>query len=143
MKKSISLFALLSFITLQGFAKGPVSLRDVPSLITETYMIAIVFIVGFLLLAMLISTMIKYEGGTHPKDPGKRKMWFWIVGILAPITFFLYNFLAVIPNVARGPAASKFSMHPLIATGIVLVAYVLLGFILSKLMKRGKIGNWF
>ena len=142
MKKSLlllSAFSLLSTIT----SAQSVSLRDVPALITSTYIFAIIFLAVFLLLAIIISNMIAYEGGTNPKDPGKRKMWFWIFAILGPISFYLYNFLAVIPSVRKGPAEESFSMHPSIATVIVLVSYIVIGFILAKTMKRGKLGNWF
>ena len=142
MKKSlllVSAFSLLSTVT----SAQSVSLRDVPALITSTYIFAIIFLAVFLLLAIIISNMIAYEGGTNPKDPGKRKMWFWIFAIVGPISFYLYNFLAVIPSVRKGPAMDSFSIHPSIATVIVLVSYIVIGFILAKTMKRGKLGNWF
>jgi len=142
MKKSLlllSAFSLLSTIT----SAQSVSLRDVPALITSTYIFAIIFLAVFLLLAIIISNMIAYEGGTNPKDPGKRKMWFWIFAILGPISFYLYNFIVVIPSIRKGPAMDSFSIHPAIATVIVLVSYIVIGFILAKTMKRGKLGNWF
>ena len=142
MKKSLlllSAFSLLSTIT----SAQSVSLRDVPALITSTYIFAIIFLAVFLLLAIIISNMIAYEGGTNPKDPGKRKMWFWIFAILGPISFYLYNFIVVIPSIRKGPAMDSFSIHPAIATVIVLVSYIVIGFILAKSMKRGKLGNWF
>ena len=142
MKKSlllVSAFSLLSTIT----SAQSVSLRDVPALITSTYIFAFIFLAVFLLLAIIISNVIAYEGGTNPKDPGKRKMWFWIFAILGPISFYLYNFIVVIPSIRKGPAMDSFSIHPAIATVIVLVSYIVIGFILAKSMKRGKLGNWF
>jgi len=142
MKKSlllVSAFSLLSTIT----SAQSVSLRDVPALITSTYIFAFIFLAVFLLLAIIISNVIAYEGGTNPKDPGKRKMWFWIFAILGPISFYLYNFIVVIPSIRKGPAMDSFSIHPAIATVIVLVSYIVIGFILAKTMKRGKLGNWF
>ena len=142
MKKPLLLLSAFSMFSTLVSAQS-VSLREVPALITSTYILAAVSLVVFLLLAIGISSMIAYEGGTNPKDPGKRKMWFWIFAILAPISFYLYNFLMVIPSVRRGPAMDSFAIHPSIATVIVLVSYILLGFILAKTMKRGKLGNWF
>ena len=142
MKKSlllVSAFSLLSTIT----SAQSVSLRDVPALITSTYIFAFIFLAVFLLLAIIISNVIAYEGGTNPKDPGKRKMWFWIFAILGPISFYLYNFLMVIPTIRKGPAMASFEIHPAIATGVILVSYIGIGFILAKTMKRGKLGNWF
>ena len=142
MKKSLLLLSAFSLLSTVSSAQS-VSLRDVPALITSTYIFAIIFLAVFLLLAIIISNMIAYEGGTNPKDPGKRKMWFWIFAIVGPISFYLYNFLAVIPSVRKGPASASFEMHPSIATVIVLVSYIVIGFILAKTMKRGKLGNWF
>jgi len=142
MKKSlllVSAFSLLSTVT----SAQSVSLRDVPALITSTYIFAIIFLVVFLLLAIVISNMISFEGGANPKDAGKRRRWFWIFAILGPISFYLYNFLMVIPTIRRGPAMDSFSMHPAIATGVILVSYILIGFIIAKTKKRGKLGNWF
>jgi len=142
MKKSLLLLSAFSLLSTVSSAQS-VSLRDVPALITSTYIFAIIFLAVFLLLAIIISNMIAYEGGTNPKDPGKRKMWFWIFAILGPISVYLYNFIMVIPNIRPGPAEGAFGSTNLIATLIVLVSYILIGFILAKTMKRGKLGNWF
>ena len=40
--------------------------------------------VGMLLIAALISNMIKFEGGANPKDAGKRKVVFWLFFLLNP-----------------------------------------------------------
>ena len=142
MKKSLLLLSVFSLLTNVASAKN-ISLRDIPELITNTYVFAIIFVAVFLLLAIIISNIIAIEGGSNPKDPGKRKMWFWIFAILGPISVYLYNFIMVIPNIRPGPAEAAFGSTNLIATLIVLVSYILIGFILSKTMKRGKIGNWF
>lgn len=142
MKKNLLLLTAFSLISMTVSANG-VGLKEVPALITTTYIFAIIFLAVFLLLSAVVSNIIKYEGGSNPKDPGKRKMWFWVFAILGPISFYLYNFLMIIPTVRSGPAMNKFSMHVPIATGIVLVSYIVIGFILAKIMKRGKLGNWF
>jgi len=142
MKKTISLSLIFLLIANIASAKG-VGLREVPALITSTYIFALIFTGVFLLIAVVISNMIKFQAGPNPKDAGRRRMWFWIFAILGPVSFYLYNFLMVISTIKKGPAADKFSMHPPIATAIILVLYILIGFILSKSMKRGKLGNWF
>ncbi|SRX56217.1 hypothetical protein [Aequorivita sp. CIP111184] len=145
MKKTITSMSLLALLntTIASAASNTINLKDVPAKITETYIVALIFIVFFIALAILIANLIKFQGGTNPKDPGKRRVWFWILAILAPLTFYLYNFFLVIPNVKTGPALNKFSMHPPIASGVVLVVYIILGFVLAKMMSRGKVGNWF
>ena len=76
MKKSLLLLTVFGLLSAVACAKE-VGLKGVPLLITTTYIFAFIFLGVFLLLAALISKMIAYEGGTNPKDPGKRKMWFW------------------------------------------------------------------
>lgn len=146
MKKSISLLAVMPFlgvVSANAQSAKMVNLTGVPALITATYIWAIIFALGFLLIAIVISNLIKFEGGTNPKDPGKRRLWFWVLAILAPIAFFLYNVLLVSPTLTKGPAADKFAMHPPIASAVVLITYLILGFVLAKIMSRGKLGNWF
>jgi hypothetical protein len=142
MKKTISLSLIFLLIANIASAKG-VGLREVPALITSTYIFGLIFAGVFLLLAAVVSNAIKFQGGPNPRDSFKRRMWFWIFAILGPVSFFIYNFLMVIPTIKKGPAADKFSMHPPVSTAVLLVVYILVGFILSKVMKKGKIGNWF
>jgi len=65
------------------------------------------------------------------------------IAILGPVSFFIYNILMVIPTIKKGPAVAKFGVTHIIGTAVILVVYILIGFILSKVMKKGKIGNWF
>lgn len=143
MKKNLLLLTAFSLISMAAVSANSVGLKEVPALITTTYIFAIIFLAVFLLLAIVVSNMISFEGGANPKDAGKRRRWFWIFAILGPISFYLYNFLMIIPSVRSGPAMNKFSMHVPIATGIVLVSYIIIGFILAKTQKRKKLGNWF
>ena len=109
----------------------------------SAYVIAVVIALVFLLIAAVISNSIKFEGGSHPKDPGKRKMWFWIFAILTPLVVFLYGFLAVRPDINVPSLREKYTTALGIGTGVAFVLYILLGFILSKMFKHGKLGNWF
>lgn len=121
------------------------------------FITAIVCALAFLLLAILISSLIKFEPGSNPKDPMKRRVWFWILGIVAVIVTFVLLFF-VIPvsvdaidwtNFTPGERQNyvnkmaHYTMMAGIATGTCFVVYVVLGFILSKIFKHKKIGNWF
>ena len=119
------------------------SLRDVDGLITNTYMLAVVVAIVLLGIAILISNMISYEGGANPKDPGKRKVTFWVLAVLTPVVFYLYNLFLVVPNIKKGPALDKFFMTSAISPVVSLLTFLLLGFVLSKIFKTKKIGNWF
>lgn len=121
------------------------------------FVVAIVCALGFLLLAILISSLIKYEPGSNPKDPRKRRVWFWILGVVAVILAFVLLFF-VIPVPVDAVDWTKFTpkekknyenlmahytMMAGIATATCFVVYVVLGLILSKIFKTKKIGDWF
>lgn len=112
------------------------TLKAVQALIGETYIYAIIIGIIALALAFIIATIIKYQGGKDPKDHIKRRVWFVIIGLIAPIAFFLYNSLYVSSYITKAPLQAKFSTANVIATLIVLGVYVIAG-ILTMLMMRG------
>jgi sulfoxide reductase heme-binding subunit YedZ len=105
------------------------------------YVIPTVCALVCLLIAAIISNSIKYEGGANPKDPGKRKMWFWVWAILNPILAFGLGF-AMKPT-KNQMEASKYMSALFIGIAVAFILYILLGFVLSKMFKNGKLGNWF
>lgn len=122
------------------------------------FVVAIVCALGFLLLAMLVASLIKFEPGSNPRDPKKRKLWFWILGVFALILAFVLLYFVIpvpveavdwdqIPDISARrryeTQMAHYRMMAGIATGASIVIYILLGFILSKLFKNKKIGNWF
>ncbi len=120
------------------------SIRDLNGLISNTYILAIIVAVVFVGISIAVSGMIAFEGGRNPRDPKKRRIWFIILGIIGTILFFCWNYFIVLEKIK--PVASfqnQFLKHAGIATGVTLVVYVLLGFVLSKLMRRKKYGTIF
>jgi methionine sulfoxide reductase heme-binding subunit len=107
----------------------------------STYILTIIFASAILLLAAVISIAIKFQGGSNPKDPAKRKMWFWIFSILNPIIFYSIAAFVMAPSNRR--ALQEWNDSLPIATIIGFVFYILLGYGLSKIFKNGKLGNWF
>lgn len=107
----------------------------------NTYILSIIIAGVALLLAALISVGIQYEGGSHPKDPGKRKLWFWIFAIINPALF--YSLAAFVMKPSNKKAANEWMDSLPIAIAIGFVTFVVVGFILSKIFKNGKLGHWF
>ncbi len=107
----------------------------------STYILSVIFATVVLLIAALISIAIKYEGGANPKDPGKRKMWFWIFATINPALFYVIAAFAMAPSSKR--AFEEWNDSLPIATIIGFFVYIILGFLLSKIFKNGKLGNWF
>ena len=104
-----------------------------------------IFAAGFfILIAAVISNAIKFEGGSNPQDPKKRKTWFWILAILNPVLFFVISFFALAPDPNNSQMAYDDYIESLpIAAAVGFVLYIVMGFVMSKIFKNGKIGNWF
>ncbi len=106
------------------------------------YVISGITTLVLLLIAALIATAINYERGSRPKDAGKRRTWFWLLAALNPAIIFLLGYYLFKPD--ANIMIVKRYIHALsIGTAAGFVFYILLGFILSKIFKNGKIGHWF
>lgn len=109
-----------------------------------SYIIAAIVAGAMILITALISSAIQYKGGTNPKDPGQRKMWFWIIAVLNPVIFFCLGRFVLAPNPENDQMVYDDYMKVLpISTAIGFVLYIIIGFILSKVFKNGKLGHWF
>lgn len=107
----------------------------------STYILSIIFAAVILLIVIAISNAIKYEGGANPKDPRKRKIWFWIFAVLNPVLFYSVAAFVMAPSNRRELESWNDSLPIAIIVGFVV--YIILGFVLSKIFKNSKIGNWF
>ena len=116
--------------------------QQLDALSMQTYIFGAIAGVVFLLLAALLANSIKFEGGANPKDPGKRRMWFWVLLIGALAVFFLYNMFIVAQTISPN-LQSKFMTTNVIGSGVSILVYLVFGFILSKIFSKGKLGNWF
>lgn len=116
--------------------------RDLDALALQTYVFGAVVGLIFLFLAAIVASVIKFEGGAHPKDPGKRRLWFWLLLVLSLIAFFIYNTFVVAPTVAPN-LQGRFLTANLVGLVIALATYVIAGFAVSKIFSTGKLGNWF
>jgi methionine sulfoxide reductase heme-binding subunit len=110
----------------------------------SSLIIAIIFAGIFILFAALISSAIQFEGGANPKDPSRRRMWFWIIAILSPIAYYLVSALLLAPNSEQDEMLYDEYMATLpLGVAVCFVIYLIVGFLLSKTFKTGKLGNWF
>jgi len=119
------------------------SLRDVPGLITNSYMLASAFAIIMIGIAFLIGKLISVDLSPNRKDTKKRRIVYWTLLVLTPILFYLYNFMIVIPNIKKGPAFSKFFIHGALSALAALIIYFIVGFVLSKAFKNTTLGHWF
>jgi ABC-type arginine/histidine transport system permease subunit len=108
----------------------------------ETYLLAVIVAIIFVGISWIVAKLIKWEGGRDPKDAGKRRAAFFIIWFVAIASFFLYNMVVVSEKVAPN-LQSRFSMVNYLSTLLLAVVYLIVGFILSKLLKSSKYGTIF
>jgi len=108
------------------------------------YIFSLIFSALMIMIAALIANVIQYETGSHPKDPIRRKVWFWCLAVLTPVFYYLLGSLVFAPDILEDIMIYDEYMKTLpIATAVGFFVYIIIGFILSKIFRRGKIGNWF
>ncbi len=110
---------------------------------TTAYIVTISTALLFLLLAALIAQIIKFEGGSHPKDPQKRKLSFWFLAIFHPFVGFSLGYFVFMSADFNVMVRDNYIKALSIGTVLGFFAYLLLGFALSRTFANGKIGNWF
>jgi hypothetical protein len=106
------------------------------------YVISGITALVLLLVAALLSTAINYEGGSRPKDAGRRRTWFWVIAVLNPALIFLLGYFIFRPD-ANVMIVKRFIHALSIGAACGFAGYIVLGFVLSKIFKNGKIGHWF
>lgn len=119
------------------------TLRTLGGLLTNTYILAIIFAILFIGISYLVSNMIAFQGGKNPTDAKTRKVWFYILGITATIFFFLWNFFYVTDLIKGAKGKSDFLLHNTIATLVCFILYVGLGFVVARIFKHSKFGTIF
>lgn len=117
------------------------NIKQVNALISQTYVLAIIAAIVALVLAFFIAKLILFEGGKNDRSHMKRRIWFIIIGLVTPISFYLYNMLVVMKKITKAPLQAKFSDANLYSTLIILVIYVVLGIITMFIFRRSKWGS--
>ncbi|RFM35173.1 hypothetical protein [Chitinophaga silvisoli] len=106
------------------------------------YTVSVIITLVILFIAAIIANLIKFEGGSKPKDPKIRKLWFWILCLVNPVLIFLLGFFVFMPD-GNVRVVKNYIAALSIGTVAGFFLYILLGFILSRLFTNGKLGHWF
>jgi sulfoxide reductase heme-binding subunit YedZ len=110
----------------------------------NAYVIAVVAVLVVILLAVLSAQAIQFEGGANPQSKKKRKMWFWILSVLAPVLTYVLGAFVIHPDKDTDPIPYAEHMSALpIAAVVAIVAYIVLGVVLSKMKVTIKVAHWF
>lgn len=105
----------------------------------NTYIFAVIIAAVVLLLSAIVSTSISYKPDNS--DPKSRKIWFWIFAVINPVIFFALASTVLVPDKKADQQDWNDSLPIALAVGFVL--YIVLGFVLSKMFRNKKLGNWF
>lgn len=108
----------------------------------QTYILGLSFAALAILLAALISEFgVPYKGGQYAEsEKRKRRIVYWIFFAINPVLFWV---IASTMTPAKNTLAAEWKDAMPIAAAVGVVSYLVLGFILAKVFKNGKIGNWF
>jgi peptidoglycan/LPS O-acetylase OafA/YrhL len=118
------------------------SLKQVQALIGDTYMYAAIVAIAALALVFIIANTVKFGGGKNSADHITRRIWFIVIGIVATVTFYLYNSLYVSDFITKAPLKAQFATANIIASiAIVLLGYIVVGIVTMFLMRRSKWGS--
>lgn len=106
------------------------------------YVISGITTLTLLLIAALIANSINFERGSRPRDAAKRRTWYWVIAALNPALIFILGYYIFRPD-ANVMIVKRFIHALSIGAACGFAVYLLLGFVLSKIYKNGKIGHWF
>ena len=115
--------------------------KQVDALIGETYVYAIIVVLIALALAYFIAKSIHFQGGKNERSHIRRRIWCIIIGLVATISFFLYNVSVVSPKILKAPLAAKFSSANIIATISILLIYTALALSTMMIFRKSKWGS--
>lgn len=118
--------------------------RQLSDLMLDVYITAGISTVLFLALAVIIASSIRYSdarGGS--RDKSKRRLWFYLLAFLQLIPLLLTALLAVAEKISRLPLREEFWQGLGITAVAMIIGYLVLGFVLAKLMSRSKFATVF
>lgn len=107
----------------------------------SAYIVGFILTVVMLIVSAIVSNLIAYRPDNS--DCKNRKTWFWVLGILTPVLTFLITLVFGYLSIKSRTKADNYMVAMAISSATSFVLYIILGWILAKVNKHGKIGNWF
>lgn len=97
--------------------------------------------VVMLIISAVVSNLIAFRPDNS--DCQSRKVWFWVLGVVTPVLNFLAAFIFVYLGIKANSKKESYMIAMAISAVISFVLYIAIGFIIAKINKHGKLGNWF
>ncbi len=105
------------------------------------YIIGAIVSAVVLLVSVLVANKIQYQPDSS--DVKKRKTWFWIISVVAPVLTFAISYFAIYQGL-KVPTQKMACMTAMcISAGVSWVVYIVLGVVVAKAFNHKKVGNWF
>jgi hypothetical protein len=117
------------------------TIKQENALIAQTYVYAVFIAIIALAVAYIIARLITWKGGKNDNSNVVRRIWYIVIGLFAPIFFFLYNTLVVSDKISKAPLVAKFSAANVYATLSMLGIYILLGVVTMLIFRKSKWGS--
>lgn len=111
--------------------------------VISAYVIGIIVCLILLLIASLITNCIPNDISSHPRHNQKRRIVFWICGVMSFILTFAACYLIVYNSIRIPSVQNKYMIAMSISSILSFVIYVALGlFISSSVFKYGNVSSW-
>lgn len=111
--------------------------------VVSAYIIGVGVFIVMLVIAAIISSAIKFQPGSDPKDPIKRKVTFWICAVFALVLTFATTYIFEYQNIKLKSKQEDYLLAMAISSVLALILYIGIGFVISKASGHGKLSNWF
>lgn len=142
-------FLLVSTVPLQLmqlFGRRPrcSTMACATGLANGTILLGIVAALAALGIAALIANLIKFEGGANPRDPKRRRIWYWSILSAVFVAFVSYNQFRILTSISLAWQGLYLKRGVIPGALLLLVVYVGLGFLMSRAMfEKSKLSSWF
>lgn len=117
------------------------TIQQLNALITNTYILSIIEAVVFVSIALIIANLIAFQGSSEDNSYKRRRIWFFVIWFFAIAGFFCYNNFVVMERIKNIAFQSKFMNCIAVSSGIVLIVYGVLSFIIMKFFPKSKFGT--
>lgn len=119
------------------------TLTQISGLIIITYVVAVIWSIGALGMAFITTSLIPHPEGRSTKDVTKCKIAFWLIGVGGAVSFYLFNLFFVSGRAKGLPAQDQFFFHLAVSGLLLVIIYIVLGFLFGKTMlKNHKFGRF-
>ncbi|MBR1688018.1 MAG: hypothetical protein IJ710_05715 [Prevotella sp.] len=103
---------------------------------TATYMTDAVIGIVFIVLILIVANLIAWQPGAYDQSPRKRRLWFWILGVVTLFTSLGVNYFTWMRNISKPQFISEYTIHMIAAAVVAVVLYLVVTFGICKAQKK-------